>query len=71
MSSKVFFLLNDLRVSLFLHRVYNKFHNTGARMLDAIHNKTLKLIKNAFWRENVKILQWILLHGILSLPDAT
>ena len=61
-------LLNELRkrdkmrglpiiLSLF-HNKFNKFNNTGARMLDSIYQMTLKLIKNQFfWRENFKILR--------------
>ena len=33
--------------------MFNKFNNTGARMLDSIYHMTLKL---HFWSGNVKIL---------------
>ena len=59
-------LLNKLRKSdkmwgmpsiLLLFRIeFNKFNNTGARMLNSIYHMTLKLIKMMFWRERVKIL---------------
>ena len=57
-------LLNELRkkdkmrglpsiLSLFRNE-FNKFNNTGARMLDSIYHMTLKIIlKSYFWRENV------------------
>ena len=36
---------------------FNKFNNTGARMLDSIYHMTLKLLKNCiFGIKNVKIL---------------
>ena len=35
---------------------FNKFNNTGARMIDFIYQMSLKLIKIAFWRGNVNIL---------------
>ena len=39
----------------FFRNEFNKFNNAGARMLDSYH-MTLKLLKIAFWPENVKIL---------------
>ena len=48
-------------------------------MLDSIHHMTLRLLKKShFWRKNVIILSLctqrcglsILLHGVISLPDA-
>ena len=52
-------LLNELRksdkmrglpsiLSLF-HNKFNKFNNTGARMLDSIYHMTFKLLKNHFF----------------------
>ena len=41
-------------LSLFRNK-FNKFNNTEARMLDSIYYMTLKYLKIAFWRENVKI----------------
>ena len=49
-------LLNELRkrdkirglssiLSLFRNEFYNKFNNTGARMLDSIYHMTLRLVK--------------------------
>ena len=35
---------------------FKKFNNTGAQMLDSFYHRALKLLKIAFWRENVKIL---------------
>ena len=41
-------------LSLFRNK-FNKFNNTGARMLDFIYHMTLKLLKNhIFWRQNIK-----------------
>ena len=43
-------------LSLFRNE-FNKFNNTGARMLDSIYHMILKLIKNRiFWPENAKFL---------------
>ena len=39
----------------FFRNKFNKFNNAGARMLDSYH-MTSKLLKIAFWPENVKIL---------------
>ena len=45
------------RTLLLFRNEFNKFSNTGARMLDSIYHMTLKLIKKRnFWHENVKIL---------------
>ena len=30
---------------------FNKFNNTGARMLDSINHMTINLLKNHFWCE--------------------
>ena len=77
-------LLNELRkrdkmqglssiLSLFRNE-FNEFNNTGARMLNSkYHNNhmTLKIIKIAFWRRNVKLciyyatLQWTSLRTTL------
>ena len=68
MSARVLLnLLNELRKSdkmrglpsilSLLRNEFNKFNNTGARMLDSIYHRILKLLKNRiFWRKNVKIL---------------
>ena len=41
----------------FFRNKFNKFNNTGARMLDSIYHVTLKLIKNGILGlENVKLL---------------
>ena len=47
-------------ISLFCNK-FNKFNNTGARMLDSIYHLTLKLhfhsiYKSHFWLDNVKVL---------------
>ena len=52
-------LLNELRkrdkrrglptISSLFRNEFNKFNNTGARMLDSIYHMTLKLLKIAFW----------------------
>ena len=39
----------------FFRNKFNKFNNAGARMLDSYH-MTSKLLKIAFWPENVQIL---------------
>ena len=45
-------------LSLF-RKEFNKFNNTGARMLDSIYNMTLKIIlKSYYWRENVRVLPY-------------
>ena len=63
-------LLNELRtrdkvrglpsiLSLFRNK-FNKFYNTGARMLDYINHMSSKIIlKQYFWRENVRILPYV------------
>ena len=42
-------------ILLLFRNEFNKFNNSGARMLDSIYHMTLKL-KIAFLHENVKIL---------------
>ena len=66
MNAKVLLnLLNELRkidkmrslqsiLSLFRNE-FNKFNNTGARLLGSTYHMTLKLLTH-FWRESVKIL---------------
>ena len=41
-------------IYLFLNS-FNKFNNTGKRILDSIYHMPFKILKIAFWRENVKI----------------
>ena len=41
-------------LSLFRNK-FNKFNNTGARLLDSAYHMTLKYSKLHFWCENVKI----------------
>ena len=41
-------------LSLFCNK-FNKFNNTGACILDSIHHMILKVLKIAFWLENVKV----------------
>ena len=37
--------------------IYNQFNNTGARMLESIYHKTLRITLNTrFWCEKVKML---------------
>ena len=85
--------MRGLSSILFLFRnKFNKFNNTGARMLDSIYHMILRL-KSHFCRKNVIILSLqlcttcicnivmdvitfpsglsILLHGVISLSDAT
>ena len=47
--------------SLF-RKEFNKFNNTRARMLDSIYHMTFKFLTSGLS---------ILLHGVISLPDAT
>ena len=44
-----------MRGSSFFRNQFNKFNNTGARMLDSIYHMPLKYLKILFWCENVKI----------------
>ena len=76
-------------ILLLFRNEFNKFNNTGARMLDSIYHMTTTL-KSHFCRKDVIILSLcmqhcygrhnisrksinhsILLHGVISLPDAT
>ena len=71
-------------ISSLFRNEFNKFNNTRARMLDSIYHMTITL-KPDFWRKkNVIILSLctqrcygrhsgllILLHVVISLPDAT
>ena len=54
-------------LSLFRNEFY-KFNSTRARMLDSIYHMTLRLLRNLI--SAVKRLQ-ILLHGVISLREAT
>ena len=40
-------------LSLFRNQ-FNKFNDTGARMLDSIYHMTLKKINSYFWRKHVR-----------------
>ena len=45
-------------LSLFRHK-FNRFNNTGARMLDSIYQMTLKLFQNhIFGMKNISILPY-------------
>ena len=61
-------------LSLFRNKC-NKLNNTRARMLDSIYHMTLKLIKNCIFHfpKNLQTTNGlsILLHSVISLPDAT
>ena len=56
--------LNELRKSdnmlglpgiLSLSRIeFNKFDNTGARIIDSIDHMTLQYLQSNFWRENAR-----------------
>ena len=52
------------RILSLFRKEFAKFNNTGARMLDSIYYMALKLLKIAFWRENVKIL---LLRNVIRI----
>ena len=43
------------RILSLSHNEFNKFNNTGARMLDSIYHLT-NTLKSDFWRQNVIIL---------------
>ena len=43
-----------------LRNEFNKFNNTGARMLDSIYPMNLKYLKMHFWCENVKIFAYFM-----------
>ena len=45
-------------LSLFCNE-FNKFNNTGARMLDSIYQMTIKLFLNTFLAENVRVLPYV------------
>ena len=49
-------------LSLFRNK-FNKFNNTGVRMLDSLYHVTLNycaIIKiSQFWRENIRVLSYI------------
>ena len=49
-------MLGKPRILSLFRNNFDKFNNTGAQTLDSIYHMTFKLIKNTFWRENVKIL---------------
>ena len=59
-------LLNELRkrdkmqgfqtILSFFRNKFNKFNNTGARLLDSIYHMTLRLLKNQILWKKVKIL---------------
>ena len=38
---------------------FNRFNNTGARMLDSIYHMTLHYFEIIFWRENVSVLPYV------------
>ena len=44
-------------LSLFRNK-FNKFNNTGARMLDSIYHMT-NTLKSHFWRKNVKFCHYV------------
>ena len=60
-------------ISLF-RKEFNKFNNTGARMLDSIYHMT-NALKSHFWRKNVMILssctQRCYGHNNVSLKSIT
>ena len=49
----IFLLLNELtglpNILLFFRKKFNKFNNTGARMLDSIYHMAFKLLKNCIF----------------------
>ena len=53
-------------ISLFRNK-FNKFNNTGARMLDSIYHKTLKLLKNRIIGVKSSIFCHLLLNVIMDV----
>ena len=50
-------------ISLFRNK-FNKFNNTGARMLESISSYDIKtILKSYFWRENVWVLICVTLQA--------
>ena len=50
-------------LSLFRNK-FNKFNNTGARMLASIYHMT-NTLKSPFWRKNIKILSLHVMYATL------
>ena len=52
-------------------RLFNKFNNTGDRMLDSIYHMVLKLLINAFWREHVKLCPSLrnVIMDVITFPE--
>ena len=48
-------MLGKPRILSLFPNLFNKFNNTGARMLDSIYHMT-NTLKSHFWRKNVIIL---------------
>ena len=58
-------------LSLFRNE-FNKFNNTGARMLDSIYHMTVKYLKNRiFQRENVNISPLLrnVIKDVITFPE--
>ena len=48
------------RILSLFHNEFNKFNNTGARIIDSIYHITLKLFRNhIFGGKNVRILPYV------------
>ena len=52
-------------LSLFRNE-FNKFNNTGARMLDSIYHMT-NTLKSHFWRKNVIILSLYIRNVVMNV----
>ena len=64
--------LADHFLSLFRNE-FNKFNNTGARMLDSIYHMTFKIqctLKFHFWREHVKFTLFrTVIMDVIAFPE--
>ena len=54
-------------ILLLFHKEFNKFNNTGARMLDSIYHMTSKLLKNLIFVVKTSILCHLLCSVIIDV----
>ena len=54
-------------ILLLLRNEFNKFNNTGARMLDSIYHMTLKLIKNSSFGVKMSRFPYLLRNVIMDV----
>ena len=56
-------MFGNRHILYLLLNLFNKFNNTGARMLDSIYHMKIKLLKNLFiWHDKVKMLPSLTEH---------